>query len=331
MLVGPQSLFQYSTAFGFGKKTGLDLPGEAPGIVRPPSKWSAISIGAFSIGQELGVTPLQVVRMMSAISNGGFLPTPHLVSKISDSSGKLQKTVFPQPQALPIKHETIAILQTFVESVVDDGGSGKLAEIPGYSVAGKTGTAQVIGPSGSYADGGYIASFVGYAPVDRPAFAMIALIRGPKKEHYGGRVAAPLFRRIGQQVLKYLDIPPDQVQSNPAIQTASALPRVVQTMTSEDVEPVTYTPPEQHHKLAISSDDEEASGLVMPSFYGKTASEIVQAFAKANRPVRLIGTGTVIKQWPLPGALFTPDDLSIITLGATVQDLAESERNVVRK
>lgn len=332
MMVGPQSLFQYSTAFGFGRRTGIDLPGEAPGILRPPSRWSAISIGAVSIGQELGVTPIQVLRMMSAISNGGYLPTPHLVSKISDSSGKLQRTVFPQPQRLPIKHDSIAILQTFVESVVDEGGSGLRAEIPGYSVAGKTGTAQVIGPSGSYADGGYIASFVGYAPANKPAFAMIALIRGPKKEHYGGRIAAPLFRKIGQQVLKYLDIPPDQVQNNPAIQVASALPRVGDaTIIPEGIEPVTYTPPEQHHKLAIISDDEKASGLVMPSLYGKTASEIIQVFAQAKRPFRLLGTGTVVKQWPLPGTLLTQDDLSIITLGATAQDAAQTDRDVVRK
>ena len=332
MIVGPQSLFQYATAFGFGQKTGIDLPGEAPGILRHPSRWSAISIGAISIGQELGVTPVQVVRMMSAISNGGYLPTPHCVSKISDSVGELKQTVFPQPQSMPIKHESIITLQTFVESVVDEGGSGLKAEIPGYTVAGKTGTAQVIGPSGSYADGGYIASFVGYAPAQKPAFAMIALIRGPKKEHYGGRVAAPLFRKIGQQVLKYLDIPPDQILNNPAIQVASALPRVGNaTIVPEGIETVSYAPPEQHHKLEIATDDDKASGLVMPSFYGKTASEIVQAFSKVNRPFRLLGTGTVIKQWPPPGTLLTQDDLSIITLGTTSQNVTQSERNVVRK
>ena len=330
MIVGPQSLFEYATTFGFGSKSGIDLPGEAPGILRHPRKWSAISIGAFSIGQELGVTPIQIVRMMSAISNGGYLPTPHVVSRVSDSTGKLQRTVFPQPQALPIKHEAIATLQTFVEAVTDDGGSGKLANIPGYSVAGKTGTAQVIGPSGSYADGGYIASFVGYVPANKPAFAMIALIRGPKKEHYGGRVAAPLFRKIGQQVLKYLDIPPDQVLDNPAIQVVSALPRVDHT-NSPEIEPVTYTPPEQHHKPVIVPDDDKASGLVMPSLYGKTAGEIVEAFSKANRSFRLIGTGTVIKQWPLPGTLLTADDLSIITLGTAVANGTQSDRNVVHK
>jgi len=270
--------------------------------------------------------------MMSAIGNGGYLPTPHTVAKISDSSGKLQQTVFPQPQSLPVRHEAIQTLQTFVESVVDEGGSGTLAEIAGYSVAGKTGTAQVIGPSGTYADGGYIASFVGYVPTQKPAFAMIALIRGPKKEHYGGRVAAPLFRKIGQQVLKYLDIPPDQVQ-NPAIQFASAFPREMQTKNiPEGIEPVNYTPPDEaHHKFETATDDDKASGLVMPSFYGKTAGEIVQALSIAKTPFRLLGTGTVVKQWPLPGTLLTQDDLCIITLGTTSQIIEQPDRNAVRK
>jgi cell division protein FtsI (penicillin-binding protein 3) len=332
MIVGPQSLFQYATAFGFGKRTGIDLPGEAPGIFRPPSRWSAISIGAVSIGQEIGVTPIQVLRMMSAISNGGYLPTPHCVSKISDSSGALKQTVFPQPQALPIRHEAIATLQTFVEAVVDEGGSGLQAEIPGYSVAGKTGTAQVIGASHTYADGGYIASFVGYVPATKPAFAMIALIRGPKKEHYGGRVAAPLFRKIGQQVLKYLDVPPDRIQNNPAIQVASAFPRVNVATLPESIEPVAYTPPEKHHKLVIAADDDKASELVMPSLQGKTAGEAVQMLTKLNRPFRLLGSGTVIKQWPMAGTLLTEDDLFIITLGNSSQEVVEqSDRNVVHK
>jgi len=330
MIVGPQSLFEYASAFGFGKKTGIDLPGEAPGMLRHPDKWSAISIGAISIGQELGVTPIQVLRMMSSISNGGFLPIPHTVAKISDSTGSLRQTVFPQPQALPVKHETITVLRTFVESVVDEGGSGLAAVIPGYSAAGKTGTAQVIGPSGSYSDGGYIASFVGYVPAQKPAFAMIALIRGPKKEHYGGRVAAPLFRKIGQQVLKYLDIPPDQEQNNPAIQVASAFPRESKaTVFPEGMEPVAYAPPERHHGPVIT--DDKASGLVMPSLYGLTAGEIVKIFSRVNKPFRLLGTGTVVKQWPFPGTLLSQDDLCIITLGTAGEILAQPGQNAVRK
>jgi cell division protein FtsI (penicillin-binding protein 3) len=228
--------------FGFGSRTGIDLPAESPGILRSPDRWSAISIGAISIGQEIGVTPVQVLRMISAIGNGGYLVTPHLVSKISDSSGNLKQAVFGQPQPLPVKHTTIATLQEFVEAVVNDG-SGGLANIPGYSVGGKTGTAQKIGPSGSYADGGYVASFAGYAPAYNPAFSMIVMIDGPKKEFYGGRVAAPLFRKIGQQVLKYLDIPPDQATENPALTAQSAFPRGTKAIYPEVIEPVAYTPP----------------------------------------------------------------------------------------
>jgi cell division protein FtsI (penicillin-binding protein 3) len=330
--VGPRSLFEYATSFGFGKRTGIDLPGEAPGLVRPPEKWSAISIGAFSIGQELGVTPVQVLRMMSAISNGGYLPAPHCVAKISDSNGNLKPTVFAEPQALPVQHDTITTLQDLVEGVVKPGGSGTLAEIPGYRVAGKTGTAQRIGPSGTYVDGGYFASFVGYAPASHPAFTMIVLLDGPKKEHYGGRVAAPLFRKIGQQVLKYLDIPPDQITENPVLQAESAFPRETEAnLFPEGIEPVAYTPPEQHHKLAIAGDDGKASGLVMPYLYGKTMGESVELLSKTKAQFRLLGTGTVVKQWPLPGTLLNEEDVCIITLESTSPNSSVVDLNALRK
>jgi cell division protein FtsI/penicillin-binding protein 2 len=330
--VGPESLVRYAHLFGFGRKTGIDLPAESPGILRNPSQWSAISIGAVSIGQELGVTPLQVLRMMATIANGGRLITPHLVARISDGSGDLQPAVFATPQELPIKHSTFEILQEFVESVVADG-SGKEARIPGYRVAGKTGTAQKIGNSGSYMDGGYIASVVGYAPANKPAFSMIVRIDEPKVEHYGGRVAAPLFRKIGQQVLKYLDIPPDQVYDNPALQQAqSVFPRVTDALYSEDLEPVAYTPPpDQHHKLVIASDDGKANELVMPSLFGKTAGEAVEILNRFKVPFRLLGSGMVMQQWPAAGSLLDKNDLVIITL-ATIQNSSLSvDLNATRK
>src|SRR6185437_2243011 len=134
----------------------------------------------------------------------------------------------------------------------------------------------------------------------------IAVIDEPKKLYHGGEVAAPLFRKIGQQVLKYLDIPPDRVLDNPAtLKAESAFPRAIQANTlSEDIEPANFTPPEQHHKLEIAIDDSKASELVMPTLYGRTVSEIVEFFSKQNIRFRLIGSGTVNKQWPLPGSLF---------------------------
>jgi hypothetical protein len=132
-------------------------------------------------------------------------------------------------------------------------------------------------------------------------------------------------------VLKYLDVPPDQIQ-NPAIQVASAFPREKQvSIIPEDIEPVNYTPPEQHHKLETANDDDKASGLVMPSFYGKTAGEIVQILSKAKLPFRLLGTGTVIQQWPIPGTLLSQDDLCIITLGNSSHNVTQSDRNALRK
>lgn len=320
MKVGPPGIYRFAGMFGFGQRTGIDLPGESPGIVRPVEKWSAISIGAVSIGQEIGVTPVQVLRMMTVIANGGSLVSPHLVSRISDSSGEMKPTVFAQPQPLPLKHETLDTLRAFVEGVVAEGGSGTLAQIPGYRVGGKTGTAQRIGPSGSYADGGYIASFVGFAPVENPAFSMIVLLDGPKKEYYGGRVAAPLFRKIGQQVLKYLDVPPDQVTENPALTAESAFPRATEAKYPEGIEPAAYTPPpDQHHKPVPASDDGKADGLVMPSLYGRTAREAIEILTREGMPFRILGTGAVVRQWPAPGMPFEKDDIIILTLDTQPQ------------
>lgn len=318
---GPETIFRFTDMFGFGSRTGIDLPGEGTGVVRPPKKWSAISIGAISIGQELGVTPIQVLRMMSSFANGGYLPSPHCVARVSDNSGQLRPAVFPEPQHLPVKHNTVQTVREFLEAVVETG-SGGLAKIPGYRVAGKTGTAQKIGRSGSYADGGYIASFVGYAPAEKPVFSMICILYEPKKEFYGGRVAAPLFGKIGQQVLKYMDVPPTQVLDRPVLEAnAVAFPRGTKaTVFPEDVVPVTYNPPDPHHKPDIVRDDDKVSGLVMPYLYGKTAGEVIETLSKIGVSFRIIGTGTVSHQWPAPESALKKDDLCIITLETTTNN-----------
>jgi cell division protein FtsI (penicillin-binding protein 3) len=315
LMLGPDSLYQYSRSFGFGHKTGVDLPGEASGVLRNPKQWSAISIGAVSMGQEIGVTALQVLTMMSAIANNGYVPVPHCAAAISDSSAQMKPTVFGRPQPLPIQHSALQTLVTILQGVVEPGGTGTEAKIPGYTVAGKTGTAQRIGPSRTYADGGYIASFVGYAPVSRPAISMIAILYGPIRQYHGGEVAAPLFRKIGQQVLKYLDIPPDQIIENPALQAESVFPRATQaTVFPDGVEPAAYTPPDQHHKLVNGSDDDKASELVMPYLYKRTASEAVQILTHLKAHFRLVGSGTVTNQWPAPGMQIRQDDLCVIML-----------------
>jgi cell division protein FtsI/penicillin-binding protein 2 len=332
--VGPQNIVRYTDMFGFGARTGIDLPGEGTGVVHPPKKWSAISIGAVSIGQELGVTPIQVLRMMSAFANGGFLVSPHCMTKVSDSSGQLRPTVFPEPQELPLKHTTIETVREFLEAVVATG-SGTAAQIPGYRVAGKTGTAQKIGRSGSYADGGYIASFVGYAPAEKPAFSMICILYEPKKLFYGGKVAAPLFGKIGQQVLKYMDIPPSQVLERPMLQQANVVAFPHDTKASlfpEDVVPVAYNPPDPHHRPDIVRDDDKVSGLVMPYLYGKTASEAIESLTRVGVPVRILGTGTVTKQWPTPDASLKKDDLCIITLETSTNNVfLSTAKNALQK
>jgi hypothetical protein len=145
-------------------------------------------------------------------------------------------------------------------------------------------------------------------------------------------VAAPLFRKIGQQVLKYLDIPPDQSTDNPALTAESAFPRVTEANYPEGMEPVAYTsPPNQHHKLDIAPDDGMANELVMPYLFGKTASETIEILSKTKIPFRLLGTGTVIKQWPIPGVLLKRDDMMIITLANSKNTSTVTDRNASSK
>jgi len=156
---------------------------------------------------------------------------------------------------------------------------------------------------------------------------MIAVLNNPKKEYHGGEVAAPLFRKIGQQALKVLDIPPDQTQENPAYQAESVFPRVTTaTLFPEGVEPAAYTPPEQHHKL-VNADDDKASELVMPPLYLKTASEAVEALTRLKTHFRIVGSGAVIKQWPAPGMALRRDDLCIIMLGEKSSTNADSNES----
>lgn len=212
--LGKERLYKYAKAFGFGEKTGIDLPGEVSGWIRPPEKWSGTSIGAISIGQEVAVTPLQVLRAYSAIANGGFLVTPHVVSKIISPEGRIVWSFTPSFKRA-ISGETAKIFRDILKSVTEEGGTATAASVEGNDVAGKTGTAQVIDPGTKrYSRDRYIASFVGFLPADDPRVAIIVVIYEPKGDHYGGIVAAPVFKGIAEKIMSYLNIPREDSPEN---------------------------------------------------------------------------------------------------------------------
>lgn len=184
--------------FKFSCKTGVDLPGEERGILRPPSMWSGISLGSIAIGQEIGVTPLQVLRAISVIANRGFIIYPHIVKKIKD--GEKEESVMYKPPERVISEGTANTIKKIMEMVVEEG-TGKKARIEGIKIAGKTGTSQKF-INGKYSDTAYVSSFVGFFPSDEPKYSIIVAIDEPKINYWGGEVAAPVFRDIAMGIIR---------------------------------------------------------------------------------------------------------------------------------
>lgn len=208
--LGKDRLYKYAKAFGFGDKTGIDLPGEVRGLLRDPSTWSGRSLVTVAIGQEVGITPIQLVSAISAIANGGWLVKPHLVSAIIDSSGNVRK-IKPEIIKRAISGTTSKKMTEILKEVVSPDGTGKLADLSGFSVAGKTGTAQKIDPvTRRYSNTRFISSFVGFVPADAPEVAILVVIDEPKGVAWGGSVAAPVFKKVAEQTLEYLHIEPEK-------------------------------------------------------------------------------------------------------------------------
>jgi cell division protein FtsI (penicillin-binding protein 3) len=209
MLVGDQRLYRYLQAFGFGQRTDIDLPGEVSGLLKSPREWGRRSLASISMGQEVGVTPLQMITAVSAIANDGVLMKPYVVAEVRDQKGQRMKEILPQVKRRVVSPATARTLTTIMEGVVTSG-TGAKAAIPGFRVAGKTGTAQKVDPrTGTYSSALSIGSFVGFVPADAPRLAIIVVVDEPQGEAWGGVVAAPVFRRVGEQVLTYLGVPRD--------------------------------------------------------------------------------------------------------------------------
>jgi cell division protein FtsI (penicillin-binding protein 3) len=204
--LGQSAYYDYITRFGFGARTGIDLPGESPGQLRDISSWSALSLASISFGHEIAVTPIQMVTALSAIANGGNLMRPQITRSIR-KNGVVVKEIKPRLVRRVISEKTsrqmIDILKTVVKS-----GTGENAAIQGFDSAGKTGTAQKYDPeTRTYSQTDYIASFIGFVPADAPRIVVLVMIDGPEDKYWGGTVAAPVFREISKQTLRYLNVP----------------------------------------------------------------------------------------------------------------------------
>jgi cell division protein FtsI (penicillin-binding protein 3) len=206
--VGVEKYYSYIRKFGFGEKTGIDFPGEVRGILRRPEDWSGTSIAALSIGQEIGTTPLQVLRAYAAIANGGLLMKPYIVSEIISNKGEIVRSVTPTIERRVVSVETAETVKEILKTVVEVGGTAQRADVNGNLVAGKTGTAQIFDEKeGRYSKDRYVSSFVGFVPADDPKVALIVVIYEPTGKNYGGLVAAPVFKNIVEHTFAYLEVP----------------------------------------------------------------------------------------------------------------------------
>ena len=203
--IGEQTLYNYIKRFHFGELTGIDLPGEIRGILRPVEKWSDYSITAVPIGQEVGVTCLQAIRAISVFANGGYLIQPHIIKKIDppDPSNVYSFTSSEQV----ISTDTVTTLNSILARVVSEEGTANQARISGYTICGKTGTAQKF-ENGSYSHTKFVASFIGFLPLEDPKLAILVNVDEPKGAYYGGVVAAPVFKEIAWRTMQYFQIPP---------------------------------------------------------------------------------------------------------------------------
>ena len=212
MRLGEERYYRYIRGFGFGEPTGIELPGETRGITKPPSRWSKVSIAAISIGQEIGISPIQLSALISTFANDGVWIAPRIVTGTAPPQGPLQSVVFhPAEGHRVVSSYTAAEMRSMMQRVVTtQGATGRRAALEGYTSGGKTGTGQKVDPAtGAYSRTKYVASFAGFAPVNNPQIVVSVILDSAVGPHQGGQVSAPVFSRIAQQVLEYLHVPHD--------------------------------------------------------------------------------------------------------------------------
>ncbi|MGA8224579.1 MAG: penicillin-binding protein [Candidatus Acidiferrales bacterium] len=301
--LGKSKLYDKMREFGFGQLTGIELPGENRGLLRPPENWSANSIGSIAIGQEVSVTPVQIISAISAIANGGTLYHPRIVS---DIQGAIVPAARPSDDPEQVTDgKTAATLREMMESVVLEG-TGKPAKLDGYTAAGKSGTAQKIDPAtGRYSPNQYIASFVGFAPVNTPAVTILVVLDSPVGLHYGGDVGGPVFKRIAEQVLAYLNVRHD-VPLAPSVENAGNHRPAPRQAPNTDGNRARFQAAAAKNENApaagptVAFGDEDA--VIVPDFAGQTLRNVTEMCSQLGLVPAPIGSGVALEQSPEAGA-----------------------------
>ena len=284
---GADILSKYVRDYGFGSTTGIELPGEGAGILYEPEDMSKLDVATMSIGQGIAVTPLQMVRAFGAVANGGKMMRPHIIKSYSNVKGDITSTTDPEVVGQPIPEETAKIIADILEKEVSEGGGSK-ALVEGYHFGGKTGTAEKLDTKrGGYLAGHYIASFIGFGPVEDPKFVVLVAIDDHQKGSiYGGQIAAPVFKNIMSQLVRYY-------QMSPSVKDGATVV----------ASPVVKLPP-----VKPNSDGD----VVLPDFRGYTFGEVRDWLHMAGLYFKPDGTGTAVSQEQPPGTVVSPGTAIVV-------------------
>lgn len=285
--VGERRLYDYIRRFGFGERTSVLLPGEAVGLLRHTNRWSQLSNASISIGQEIGVTPLQLVRAFATVAGGGMRVEPRIVDRVADAEGRTIWKPAPRESKRVVSDRTAALLNEMLKAVVARG-SGRPAALADHFVAGKSGTAQKA-VRGGYSEDKFVASFAGYVPADRPRVVILVVIDEPKGEHYGGIVAGPVFREIAEATLRYLRVPPSIPQRTLEVK-----------------------PPQL---AAFSQRSTVAERGSVPDLRGLDARAALARATASGLTIQAVGSGVVTSQTPMPGEALPGSGRLALVLG----------------
>ncbi|MFZ5586569.1 MAG: penicillin-binding protein [Thermodesulfobacteriota bacterium] len=295
--VGGAALYETFRAFGFGQETQVDLPGETGGILRPPAAWRPVDMANICFGQGVAVTGLQLTSAVAAIANRGVLMRPHLVKAVVDQSGHLVRETTPTVVRRVLGEREARQLTQMLEAVTQPGGTGTLARVEPYSVAGKTGTAQKLDPKGGYSQSDYLALFTGFLPAEDPKLAILVLIDTPRGQHYGGVVAGPAWAAIARAALASLEIapaPPGAVMAKAKAPAAAA-----------PAPPAPPAPQDPAPALAAGQ---------APDLRGHSLRQVLRLAQERRLPIKLSGWGRVARQEPAPGQPLDPAQGLSLTL-----------------
>lgn len=333
--LGAQTFYRYVYGFGFGQPTGIDLPGEAAGLLLPVSRVVPLDLATMGFGQGIAVTPLQMITAASALANGGFLPVPHLVREITGPGNHVVRKFSPAPVRQVVSALTASeVMQMLRETV--KLGTGQAASVPGYRIAGKTGTAQVPGPGG-YEKGVFISSFLGFAPYPQPKISVLIMVDDPKGgKYYGDEVADPAFKRLADHILTYLRIPPDKdlVPPQKRVRSQAVTPVTVPDLRgypsewaqkllrsrglgfvlsgsggvveSQTPSPQASVAPGAQVHLELDAPTSGA-GVLLPDLVGLPIKSAGLVLARLGVRLDPIGSGLVYKQSPAADSIVQPD------------------------